>query len=216
MIITQTEQAIVTRLRQGLGRLVKGVHSYGGELDGDFAEVIRQLPGAWVSFGGIQKSENVNLMRRKIKATGRFVVIVGARSVRSEEASRHGGAAISEVGSHQLVYAVRRLLSGQDLALPIDSLAPGRVRPLFNTQLEKQALSLFACEFDTTWIDEALENGKFPLADLPATDPDGIFTTYQGTHSPDDPDWLSTRLTYNLPGSPAAAEDIVNHEDPDR
>ncbi|MCE0322059.1 DUF1834 family protein, partial [Klebsiella pneumoniae] len=44
MIITQIESAIIDRLTRGLGKLVQGVHSYSGELDGEPAEVIRRLP----------------------------------------------------------------------------------------------------------------------------------------------------------------------------
>ncbi|HHH0388101.1 TPA: phage protein Gp37, partial [Yersinia enterocolitica] len=46
MIIALTEKAICERLRQGMGRMVKGVHSYGGEMDGEPAEVNRRLPAA--------------------------------------------------------------------------------------------------------------------------------------------------------------------------
>ncbi len=47
MIIANTELAIVERLRQGLGKMVHSVESYGGEMDGEPAEIIRQLPAAW-------------------------------------------------------------------------------------------------------------------------------------------------------------------------
>ncbi|TYF45199.1 hypothetical protein DJ546_24590, partial [Enterobacter hormaechei] len=44
MVITDIEKAIVERLRKGMGRMAKNVRSYGGELDGEPAEVLRQLP----------------------------------------------------------------------------------------------------------------------------------------------------------------------------
>lgn len=214
MIITQTEQAICQRLRQGLGKMCSDVRSYGGELDGEPEEIARQLPAVWVTFGGIQKTDNVNVGKRKYKAFARFVVIVGERSVRSEESSRQGGPGLNEVGTYKLVAAVRRLLSGQDMTLPIAHLIPGRVRTLFNTRLEKQALSVFACEFDTAWIEDALENGDFPQVNAPADSVDSIFTGYGGADTPSDPDWLRTRLTYDIPQTPFSpdAEDIVNHE----
>lgn len=213
-MIIQTERAICERLRQGLGRMSSAVRSYGGELDGEPDEIARQLPAVWVTFGGIQKTENANVGKRKYKAHGRFVVIVGERSVRSEEASRQGGPGLNEVGTYRLVAAVRRLLSGQDMALPIAHLIPGRVRTLFNTQLERQALSVFACEFDTSWMEEALDNGEFPVIDAPADSVDSIFTGYQGKVSQPDPDWLTTRLDYHIPGSHRLTdgEDIVSHE----
>ncbi|GJL37208.1 hypothetical protein TUM17576_40280 [Enterobacter hormaechei] len=215
MIITQIESAIIDRLTRGLGKLVREVHSYSGELDGEPAEVVRQLPGLWVTFGGIQGSELLSTARNKWRDTGRFVVILGTRSVRSDEATRHGGAAKAEIGSYDLIYAVRRLLARQDLGLPIEHLMPGKVRPLFNTKVKAAAMSVFACEFDTRFDSESLENGLFPLApaDLPAGHPDRIFGEYDGATSEDAPTWLSTDLKYFLDGKPPfAAEDIVNHD----
>jgi len=216
MVITQIEQAIVTRLKQGLGRMASIVHSYGGEMDGEPAEIIRQMPGVWVTFGGIQKTERSSSARNKFVTYGRFVVIVGDRSVRSEEASRTGGPGNGEVGTYRMVAAVRRLLAGQDLAdagLKIDALLPGKVRTLFNTQLERNALSVFACEFDTKWMEHALENGRFPLENAPTDHEDSLFAPYNGKTSEDDPAWLSTRLSYDLkPGDDKPdAEDIIPH-----
>ncbi|ANE71943.1 DUF1834 family protein [Klebsiella pneumoniae] len=215
MIITQIESAIIDRLTRGLGKLVREVRSYSGELDGDPADVIRQLPGVWVTFGGVQSSELLSTARNKWRDTGRFVVLSGARSVRSDQATRHGGPSFNEVGSYQLVYAIRRLLARQDLGLPIEHLMPGKVRTLFNTQVKAAAMSVFACEFDTRFDSESLENGRFPLApaDLPSGHPDLIFGEYGGEHSPDDPAWLTTDLRYFLNGQePFAAEDIIHHE----
>lgn len=215
MIITQIESAIIDRLTLGLGKLVREVRSYSGELDGEPAEVVRQLPGLWVTFGGIQGTELLSTARNKWRDSGRFVVIVGTRSVRSDEAGRHGGAAKEEIGSYDLIYAVRRLLARQDLGLPIDFLMPGKVRPLFNTKVKAAAMSVFACEFDTRFDSVSLENGLFPLApaDLPDGDPDRIFGEYDGATSEDDPAWLTTDMKYFLNGKPPfAAEDIVDHE----
>lgn len=191
--------------------MVSAVESYGGEVDGEPSEIIRQLPAVWVTFAGIQKTENTNTTRRKYTTYGRFVVIVGDRSMRSESGARFGGPHLKEVGTYRLVSAVRRLLSGQDLGLKIDYLVPGRVRTLFNTQVEKQALSVFACEFDTKWMETALEPGMFPRQNAPAGHEDSLFTPYQGQQSPEDPDWLSTRLSYDLKESAISpdAEDII-------
>lgn len=214
MILTRTEQAIVERLRQGLGKMVRGVESYGGEMDGEPAEIVRQLPAAWVTFGGVLKTENTNVTKRKYTTHGRFVVIVGDRNLRSENAARLGGPGFGEVGTYRLVAAVRRLLSGQDMALPIKHLIPGRVRTLFNTQVEKAALSVFACEFDTAWIEMALEENRFPMVDAPADHPDSLFNGFGGIASADDPQWLRTHLNYDIPQSAQSpdAVDIIDHE----
>ncbi|MCW2480488.1 DUF1834 family protein [Candidatus Symbiopectobacterium sp. NZEC135] len=217
MIIRDIENAMIARLKKGMGRMAANVCSYGGELDGEPGDVARALPAVWVTFGGIQNTKNANIGKRKYEVVGRFVVIVGEYSVRSEEASRHGGANLNEVGTYRLVSAVRRLLSGQDLAefgLKVDFLMPGRVRSLFNTSLEHQALSVFACEFDTKWFETALENGKYPLDGPSAFHPDSIFNGYHGETSPDDPAWLRTRLSYDIPQTPVNpdAEDIIHHD----
>jgi phage gp37-like protein len=215
LIVTQIEKAIIARLQTGMGKLVREVKSYSGELDGQPENVIRQLPAVWVTFGGIQGSELLSTARNKWRDRGRFVVIAGTRNTRSDEATRQGGAAKNEVGSYQLVYAIRRLLGRQDLGLPIDFLMPGAVRTLFNTELQNHAMSVFACEFDTRFDEAALDNGKFPLAaaDLPAGHSDRIFSEYSGQTSPDDPVWLSTNLNYLLGGkAPPAAQDIISHE----
>ncbi|WP_181240948.1 phage protein Gp37, partial [Enterobacter ludwigii] len=91
MVITDIEKAIVERLRKGMGRMAKNVRSYGGELDGEPAEVLRQLPAVWVTFGGVQKTEPYSTARQRFVTHGRFVVVVGERSLRSEEAARMGG-----------------------------------------------------------------------------------------------------------------------------
>lgn len=215
MIITQIENAIITRLTQGLGTLVREVRSYSGELDGQPEQVIRQLPAVWVTFGGIQSSELLSTARNRWRDRARFVVIAGTRSTRSDEATRHGGAAKNEVGSYQLIYGVRRLLARQDLGLPVDFLMPGAVRTLFNTAIQDKAMSVFACEFDTRIESSALENGRFPLAvtDLPDGHDDRIFSDYGAAASPADPAWLRSNLNYLLGGhEPPAAQDIISHE----
>ncbi|MGL5799263.1 MAG: DUF1834 family protein [Plesiomonas sp.] len=217
MIISATERALCERLNQGLGRMVKRVESYGGEMDGEPAEIIRQLPAVWVTFGGVQKTERSSISRQRYVTHGRFVVIVGDRNLRNENAARFGGPHIEEVGTYRLVTAVRRLLSGQDMGLSIDPLVPGRVRTLFNTQVEQAALSVFACEFDTKWFEQALENGRYPLVNAPDGHPDYLFDPYLGQTSQDDPDWLRTRLSYNMTHSTQHpdAEDTVTHEPAD-
>ena len=70
MILIQTEDAIIARLRLGLGRMVQEVGSYGGELDEGLGEAIRRFPAAWVTFGGITKTEPYGTSRQKFKATG--------------------------------------------------------------------------------------------------------------------------------------------------
>lgn len=221
MIIARTEEAIIARLRLGLGRMVREVGSYGGELDDGLEEAIRRFPAVWVTFGGVPRTEPYSASKWIYKADASFVVMVGDRSVRSEAASRIGGAAAAEVGTYRLVTAVRRLLSAQDLGLPIHPLQPGRIRTLFNSRLENDAFSVFACEFSTFWMEEALPQLRWPTPPAAGTpgaidDPDAVFAGYQGKTGEPDPDWLRTGLNYHLmpdDGQPDAS-DILTRSDP--
>lgn len=200
-MITRIELALMDRLRRGLGQMVWDVTSYAGELDDDPGKILHRLPGAWVTFGGIVKTERYSTSRQKRKVTGRFVVVVGDYNTRDEQSTRHGGVNLNEVGTNLLVESVRRLITGQDLGLKIDYFEPGRVRTLFNTSVEDKALSVFACEFDTVWIEHALENGKWPeRSDSPGA-PDAAFNTYKGVLSDPDPDLLRIGMRYHQPGS---------------
>ena len=218
-MIALIEAAIVQRLRQGLGKLVTGVHSYGGELDDEgLYQVVQQLPAAWVTFAGIDKTEAVKTSRTKHKAEAKFVVMVAARSLRSEEASRAGGIGHWEIGSYQLIYAVRRLLANQDLGLAIDKLQPRAVRTLFNGRMERQeAMSVYACEFATHWIEEALDNGRWPEIPPPPPHPDQIFVTYQAATSPPYPELKGANLHVHAPPdnpTPAIEAEVKTGETP--
>ncbi|MGC0153279.1 DUF1834 family protein [Chromobacterium vaccinii] len=213
-IITAVELAMVQRLRAGLGRMVTSVETYGGEFDEDnLAEVVRRMPAAWVTFAGIRATAPAGTSREKWRTEGSFVVMVGARSVRSEASSRHGGVDAREVGTNLLIATVRRLLTQQDLGLPIRELAPGSVRTLYNSRLQTVAFSVFACEFGTAWVEDALRCGEYPQTGAGASGIDALIQQYAGQTQPADPDWAATTVNYYL--DPAAesgapdAQDIV-------
>lgn len=217
--IAATEAAIIARLRAGMGRMLREVVSYGGELDEDIGRIISAFPAAWVTFAGIEKSTPYAASRRKIVVDGRFVVMVGDRNVRSTAASRTGGPGRYEHGTYQLVQAVRRLLTEQDMGLPIDPLRAGPVRTLFNSQINREAFSVFACEFTVRWIEEALARDYWPQPPAPGTPeaeehPDAGFVDMGGETGPVDPDWRLTHLNYYLqPGDDVAdAQDIIDKE----
>lgn len=215
-MIAAIETALITRLQQGLGQMVRQVASYSGELDDDLAQVIRVFPAAWVTFGGITDTRPSSTSRSKQKATGQFVVMLGERNLQ-QQAGRQGGARAEQVGIYPLVYAVRRLLSGQDLGLAISHLQPGKVRTLYNTRLANDAFAVFACEFSCSWLEDTLANQHWPApppAGTPgaADHPDAVFARYQGTLGQPDPDLLRTGLNYHLTpddGKPDA-QDIIN------
>lgn len=199
--ITQIELAVVARLKAGLGKMVTSVDTYGGEFDDDLSKVIRRFPGAWVTFGGVSKTRPTDTSKKKWLAEGLFVVMVGCRSVRSEAAGRHGGPALSEVGTNMLVYAVRRLLMQQDLGLEIEEFAPGAVKTLFNTRTNEGAFSVYALEFHTSWLEYALPKGS--LGQPESTDQDQLFADYRAAITAAPPDFEGVNLNYHLaPGTP--------------
>ncbi len=213
--INTIETAIVERLRLGLGKLVRSVESYGGEFDEDLATVVRSFPAAWVTFIGVLGTKPTSTSRKQYVVSGRFVVMVGQRSVRSESASRKGND-----GSYQLVQAVRRLLANQDFGLDgVDHMQPGAVRTLFNGQTRSDAASVFACEFDVRWTESSLEPGRWPAPDLELVgtpgnnDPDEIFAENGGKLDVPYGDLERVKLDHRLPntdaGSPPDATDIV-------
>ena len=211
-IITAVELAIVDRLKRGLGRMVSEVKTYGGEFDSDELDaVVRRFPAAWVTFGGVPCTDPHSTSRSKWKSEATFVVMVGARSVRSEESSRHGGVAKAEVGTNLLISCVRYLLNQQDIGLPIRNFAPGPIRTLFNTQVRGDAMSVYALEFRTAWIEDTLFLGAFPQGE--SEGPLGkVFEDYGGQIDPPTPDWNTTLLSYFLePGTdrPADAQDLI-------
>ncbi|CUJ55557.1 Mu-like prophage protein gp37 [Achromobacter sp. 2789STDY5608621] len=222
-VIDRIQAAMVERLKAGLGKMVKEVSPYSGEFDEDLATVVRQFPAAWVSFLGVQDTKRMNTSRNKNLARGRFTVMVGQRSVRSESAARSG--ARGEVGTNQLVYAIRRLLAGQDFGLEdVGELEPGAVRPMFNGRTKGDASSVYAIEFDVKWVEHVLTNGRWPspdpsqVGDPEATDPDLIFPEVGGKVDAPYP-WLTAiQLDYRLAGrsntdSPDATDVVAFKED---
>jgi len=203
------EAAMIARLRAGLGRMVRQVDSYGGEFDEGLPQVIRQFPAAWVTFAGVTGTRPQSTSRVRYIVRGRFVVMVGDRSVRAAASRRSAG----EPGTYTLQHAVRRLLANQDLGLDgVDVLQPGAVRTLFNGAIQSQGFSIFACEFDTAWREEPLPAGRWPSPDLKSPDdPDAMFAKYQGQLDPPYPDVTHVRLDYRLPTT--ASDDAPDASD---
>lgn len=177
VIYEQVEQAIIARLREGLGNMVRQVVSYSGEMDDDLGAIARTLPAVWVTFGGIQSSKQMNTAKNKLLCTGTFAVMVATQNVRNDMAGRQTRR-VEEVGSNTLIYAVRRLLARQELGLPINPLVPTRVRPLFNTRLANLAVSGYGCEFEVQWVEDVLSDGCWPVPEDSVVD--GLYQIYRG------------------------------------
>lgn len=210
-MITKIEACIIQRLTLGMGKMLREVASYSGELDTDIGNIVRAFPAAWVTFGGITSSKYTSTNRQKVLVTGKFVVMVGDYNTRRDAASRSGGANLNEVGTYRHVHGVRRLLTGQDLGLTIDPMMPGIVRTLYNTQIQERALSIFACEFETRWHEDVLANGDWPEFTSNTDEADHLFNLYRGKLQQPDPDLLRVGLHYDPPGvgSAEAPADLV-------
>lgn len=173
-MISQIEDAIIARIQAaasanpGLGYKLHEIASYGGELDDDLSQVVRRFPAVWVTFAGSGKSKPVSTARNKWLTPVTFVVMVAARNVRGERATRQGvtvGGVLQEVGVYQMLKDISLLLVNSDLGLPIGYLKPGATRTLYNTKLNGQALAVFAREWHTEFIEEQ------PRAPIDPTDP---------------------------------------------
>lgn len=179
-MITKIEQAMVERLKRGLGQMVRTVKSYNGEVD-DLAAQIMTLPAVWVTYGGSRiDSKTTGSQRYQDKAT--FVVMCATRNLRNELAGRQGGVDRREIGSNDLIRAVRRLLDGQRLGL-VDSrgLIPQAVNVIVNnTLVQSAALSVYAIEYAIYFDSIPLENDRFPEEQTDPAHPDYIFTRYKG------------------------------------
>lgn len=209
-LITRTEQAIIDRLKTGLGKMVTSVESYAGELDDELAEVVRRFPAAWVTFGGVSKTEPISANRKTHKATVKYVVMVGQINRRGGSAARMGTA--GEIGINQLQYAVRRLLGGQDFGLPIANLQPGAIRTIHNSKIAGQAFQVCALEFSTAWNETLLENGKWPTPGG-ADDPDQLFAKYGSRTDQAVPDLLGIESIISNPGTEAQVRAVTEFEE---
>jgi phage gp37-like protein len=211
--IAAIEQAMCARLQAGLGEAVSDVVSWDVMTD-DIGVIIGCLPGAFVTFTGIQSSTPHDTRRTRFKVAGRFAVFVADYSLRGNEALRHGDVNIDEVGCYRLVRAVRRLLTGQDLGLDIGNLQPGTVRMVTNKHLGDKAVAMYECLFDTTWYETALENGHWPVAPDDESDPDSDFVHWQGRLDAPAPAHRSTHADWRMRGH-SVAEDTVTTEKKD-
>jgi phage gp37-like protein len=150
-VIGEIENAIIETIRNASGMAyLKTVASYGGQFDDDIGKVIRAYPAVWVVYAGGGKPVKVG--PDKWRTPANFAVMVAARNVRNEAATRKGDA--NEVGTYQILKDVRNLIINQDLGLEITRLEPGAVRTLYNTVVNGKALSVFSQEWSTAYIDK--------------------------------------------------------------
>lgn len=158
------EQAIKAAIAALERPYIRDIKTYGGEFDENLAETVRNLPAVWVTFShGDPRPVSTSKKKWHIDLT--FVVLVGARSIRNEEATRHGVAINGqqiEVGTFQLLNDVRLALLYQTLGLQITPFNMGRISTIFNSSLQKQAFSVLAQEYKTSLVVCADNDAELP------------------------------------------------------
>lgn len=151
-MLARIEDAITRRIKDAKLPYLRTLATYGGELDGDIARVVRTFPAVWVAFKGEGDPTPVGTSQSRWVVPATWVVLVAARNLRSEESTRKGDAHC--VGTYQMLEDIRSLLLGQDFApwgLEIDPLKPGRIRSLYNGRLQSDGISIYAQEWHTRY-----------------------------------------------------------------
>jgi hypothetical protein len=144
MDLSSIEQGIKDAIKNLQRPYISSIESYGGDFDdGLNKEVIRRFPAIWTTFQGSGKPEQISA--RKFRVPLVFVVLVGAYSIRNEEAARTG----VEVDG-QLV-----LLNNNLAANGVCGITPftyGKIDKVFDNRTQTEALSVFAQQWHTTCI----------------------------------------------------------------
>lgn len=132
------------------------VATYGGEFDvsdeRDFAQVISKFPAIWITFEG---SGNIEPQGVRWRIPLHFTVLVGARSVRTEETARMGVTVDGKMiaaGTYLLIKDVITALLGQQLGLDITPLIPSKISTLFNTRTQSEAVSVLSISWKTSMV----------------------------------------------------------------
>ena len=155
MDLSAIEQGIKDAIKALERSYIASIETYGGEFDEHLPETVRRFPAIWTTFQGSGKPEQ--LSARKFKLPLVFVTLVGARSIRNEEAARNGleenGQLIS-VGTFQLLQDVQLALLNNDLkAYGVCGITPftiGKIDKVFDKRTQEAAISVFAQQWHTT------------------------------------------------------------------
>ena len=159
------EQAIKDLLAQqqnsGKWPWLATVKSYGGEFDEDLLGVVKRFPAIWVTTAGSDGSPE-KIAHYKVKDSVKVVVLVGASSMRNEEARRHGAGA--DIGTYSMLKHVRALLINNTLrGVGLEGLDPlelGKTKTIFNTIVRGQSISVLAQEFTTGFVIKASDRDR--------------------------------------------------------
>jgi phage gp37-like protein len=161
-MIATIETAIVETIRAARLPYLRYLGTYGGELDGEPQSIVRQTPAVWVSYRDESAPDPRNTGRTRWTVKATFSVLAAARSLKNEEATRHGDAV--QVGSYQMIEDVRALIGFNDFGLSgVDYLRPGRTRTLFNGRLAACGMSILMQEWTALYDLRVREPGQRAL-----------------------------------------------------
>ncbi len=139
---------------------IREIKTYGGEFDDDISTIVNHFPAIWVAFVGSGTPKKTSHNKTEYPVT--FVVLVGAQSVRNEEARRHGAG--SDIGTFAMLHHVQNLLIGNDLSSEgVKGLSPlelGKTKTIFNTKTRSQSISVLSQELTTQYTITASDRDR--------------------------------------------------------
>ncbi|VWX62590.1 phage protein Gp37 [Sphingorhabdus sp. 109] len=205
-MIAQFELAVLAKLAWAgapigggeslLGYKYQTLESYPDDWGAYFEDekVAARPPAAWVTFDGFTGGEEQ--ASGAIRYSARFWLVVAAKNLRNETATRHGGS--GEPGSYQLATDAVALLAGQTLGLDIDRIAIPQIREVSRTDaLRKRKLSLYAVQLVTAMTVDPLSVDDGDLAPFETFHANWDIPAFGGV-GPDLPDDAAADATDNL------------------
>ena len=100
--------------------MVSGVHTYGGEFDGEgLAPWSTSSPPFGSCLPALPTASPHDTRRTRYQVTGHFTVLVGDRASGSEADSRFGGLHRNDVGTYWLMQAITPVADQSDYGLCI-------------------------------------------------------------------------------------------------
>lgn len=164
-IVSEIENASVAALQAAATAFrVDTIESYGGQLDDELLEWVRRLPAIWVVFAGADKPVAKNTAKTQWLYSATFTVFVAQRNLAGNKALRQGDA--NNPGTYALMALANAALLGKDLGLAIEAFQPGPVRSVFSAVVNRDAVMVYALNFQTRFVVNAVQPELLPEGHL--------------------------------------------------
>ncbi len=161
--VTLIEQGLVNRLRAVTRSYTPLVESYGAQLDDETFGWIRSLPAVWVTFDGARPTR---VGPRTWRYQGTFEVLVAQRNLVQDRARQADDSRGQDVGVYQLLEDNKLALVNATLGLQIEPLAPGAIRSVAKSLVNRDAITVMAQQFATAWTEIYPDPALAPAGDL--------------------------------------------------